>query len=251
MIYSTEADCPPFGHGIATEFTIPKSTQPGLYQAQSAMSEKDRTLETIVAQGAIAVIREEEPNHVAPLIDALARAGITTIEITLTTPNALALIADHAGREDLLIGAGSVLDVRGAEAAFSAGARFFASPCCDPESIAAAIRADCVAVPGALTPNEILRAWQDGADIVKIFPMPTDGPHYLRSVRAPMPHIPLAPSGGITADNAADFLRAGARILNVGSWLTPGGKFLQDRVEETERRGGLLYAAIQSARQRG
>lgn len=213
------------------------------------MSEKNRILETIVAGGAVAIIREENPDHVMPLVDALSRAGITTVEITLTTPNALQLIAGYADRTDLLIGAGSVLNARQAAEAFSAGARFYASPCCDPASIGAADRAGCVAIPGGLTPNEILMAWQNGADIVKVFPLPENGLPYLRAIRAPMPHIPLAPSGGITADNAAEFLRAGAVALNVGSWLTPGGKNLQDRVEEAERRGQLLRSAIREGRE--
>lgn len=215
----------------------------------STMNEKDRILETIVAQGAIAVIREDNPDNVLPLVDALSRAGITTIEITLTTPNALQLIAECANNPHLLIGAGSVLDVRHAEEAFNAGARFYASPCYDPHTVAAAKRAGCVAVPGGLTPNEIVAAWQNGADIVKVFPLPENGLSYLRALRAPMPHIPLAPSGGVTADNAADFLRAGAVALNVGSWLTPNGKNLQDRVEEAERRGRLLRTAIQAGRE--
>lgn len=212
------------------------------------MSQRERIRETILAQRLIAVIREDDPEHVPPLVDALVRAGITTVEITLTTPDALRLISDHSGRAGLLTGAGSVLDIRQAEQAFNAGAQFYASPCFDPLIVDVAHRADRPALPGALTPNEILAARQGGADIVKVFPMPADGPAYLRALLAPMPHIPLAPSGGITADNAAQCLHAGAAALNVGSWLTPQGKTIEERVGETERRGRLLLDAIEGWR---
>ena len=212
------------------------------------MSQRERIRETILAQRVIAVIREDDPEHVPPLIDALVRTGITTVEITLTTPDALRLIAGYSGRSGVLAGAGSVLDPKRAQQAFDAGAQFYASPCFDPLIVDIAHRAERAALPGALTPNEILAAWRGGADIVKVFPMPADAPPYLRALLAPMPDILLAPSGGITADNAAQCLHAGAAALNVGSWLTPQGKTIEERVGKTERRGRLLLDAIEGWR---
>lgn len=212
------------------------------------MTRRDRTLESILARGVIAVIREERPDHVPPLVDALCRAGITTIEITLTTPGAIELIASLSGRRDIIVGAGSVLTVEQAEAAFGTGARFYASPCFDAGIVAAAHRADVVALPGGLTPNEIFNAWQNGADAVKVFPMPAEGPAYIRALLGPMPRIRLAPSGGINSGNAAAFVHAGAAVLNAGSWLTPDRSNLRERADETERRGRLLLQAITEAR---
>lgn len=185
------------------------------------MNRTDDLLRKLTDSRIIAVIRETDPEMAAALIDALCTAGITTIEVTLTTPGALELIRQYSGDKRLLIGAGSVLTLQDANQILAAGADFYASPCFDAEVVSQVREAECVAMPGALTPNEILTAWSAGAHIVKVFPVPPDGPSYIRSVLAPLPHLRLAPSGGIHAGNAADFLRAGSAVLNVGSWLTP------------------------------
>jgi 2-dehydro-3-deoxyphosphogluconate aldolase/(4S)-4-hydroxy-2-oxoglutarate aldolase len=158
--------------------------------------------------------------NVSEVIDGIIGGGISIIEVTLTTPNALAIIQDLAGESNLVVGAGTVLDAASAHAAIEAGARFYASPILDEGVIRIAHGAGCLAMPGACTPTEIYRAWRAGADLIKIFPMPAEGARFIRSVRGPLPYIPLAPSGGVTAATAAAMLAAGASALNVGTWLT-------------------------------
>jgi 2-dehydro-3-deoxyphosphogluconate aldolase / (4S)-4-hydroxy-2-oxoglutarate aldolase len=168
----------------------------------------------------IAVVRVDTFNDALFAVDALVEANISIIEITLTTPGAIELIARHADREGLIIGAGSVLDMEGAERAIDAGARFYASPIFDPDICARMRDAGCVTMPGAATPTEMHRAWKAGADLIKIFPMPEEGARFIRAIRGPFPDIRLAPSGGVTPETAPALLRAGAAALNVGTWLT-------------------------------
>ncbi|MCB0712076.1 MAG: bifunctional 4-hydroxy-2-oxoglutarate aldolase/2-dehydro-3-deoxy-phosphogluconate aldolase [Ignavibacteriae bacterium] len=209
------------------------------------MSQKERIHKRIVESRIIAVIREKNPDNVPQLIEGLRDAGITSIEITLTTPDAVELIGYYAKQEDLLVGVGSLFHLDDAQQAFAAGAQFYASPCLDPLLIATAHEADCVAIPGGLTPNELYTAWKLGADLVKVFPMPENGEAYLRSLLGPMPNLPLAPSGGITDRTGGKLLQAGATVLNVGSWLTPMRETVEHRVEETRRRGKLLVENVQ------
>ncbi|MGE3799484.1 MAG: bifunctional 4-hydroxy-2-oxoglutarate aldolase/2-dehydro-3-deoxy-phosphogluconate aldolase [Candidatus Kapaibacterium sp.] len=209
------------------------------------MSQKEQIRQAIVESRIIAVIREQNPDDVPPLIEGLLHSGITSIEITLTTPTALELISHYAKQENLLVGAGSLFHPNDAEQAFEAGAQFYASPCFDPSLIGIAHDAGCIAIPGGLTPNELYTAWKGGADLVKVFPMPENGEAYLRSLLGPMPNLPLAPSGGITDRTGVKLLQAGAMVLNVGSWLTPMCQTVQERVEETRRRGKLLVESVQ------
>ena len=208
------------------------------------MSQKERTLRTILEDGIIAVIREENPDDVPPLIESFKESGITTIEITLTTPEALNLIARYSDDPEILVGVGSLVRHEDAESLFAAGAQFYASPCTDRTLIAAAHEADVVAIPGGLTPNEIYNAYREGADLIKVFPMPENGISYLRSLLAPLPGLSLAPSGGITDRTAGPLRKAGAAALNVGSWLTPMCDTLEKRVEETRRRGRRLRESL-------
>ena len=186
----------------------------------------ESTLNRILRDKLIAVVRLDDAEQAHTIIEAIAAGGITTIEITLTTPGAPELIEEFAGRDDLLIGAGTVLDAESAWRVIEAGARFYASPIFDPELIRVAREAGTVSMPGAYTPTEIVSAWHLGGDIIKIFPMPSDGVKFLESLRAPLPQVRLAPSGGVTSDTAAKLLKAGAAALNVGTWLThePGGE---------------------------
>ena len=190
------------------------------------MDRRQRTLRDIVRKRLIAVIRLDAPDRAVEIVEAMADAGITTIEVTLTTPGGIELIAALAGRPGLIVGAGSVLAESQAREAFAAGAAFYASPIFDARIMAIARDADVVTMPGAYTPTEIVTAWRGGADLVKIFPMPTEGASYIRSIRGPLPDIRLAPSGGVTPATVPALLRAGASALNVGTWLThePGGE---------------------------
>lgn len=180
-----------------------------------------RTVDAVVARGAVAVVRLPDAALALDAIRAIQAGGVTAIELTLTTPDALRIIEELArwADDDIVIGAGSVLDVDAARQAVDAGAAFVVSPVFQPEVVAESHRLGVPAMPGAFTPTEILRAHQAGADVVKVFPADTLGPAYLKGVLAPMPFLRLMPTGGVTASNVGDWLRAGAAAVGLGSAL--------------------------------
>jgi 2-dehydro-3-deoxyphosphogluconate aldolase / (4S)-4-hydroxy-2-oxoglutarate aldolase len=169
----------------------------------------------------VAVVRFPEPGPLVRVVDALAEGGIGVAEVTLTVPGALDVIREAkkqlGGR--VALGAGTVLDAETARAAILAGAEFIVSPVVNIEVIAMCRRYAVPVMPGAYTPTEILAAWQAGADIVKVFPADSLGPAYFRALRGPFPQIKLMPTGGVDLNNAAEFLKAGAACLGVGSQL--------------------------------
>jgi 2-dehydro-3-deoxyphosphogluconate aldolase/(4S)-4-hydroxy-2-oxoglutarate aldolase len=185
------------------------------------MPDRLATLDRLVTTGVIAVIRADSGAQLVNVCRALAAGGVSACEITMTTPGAIEAIA-QASRElgdAALVGAGSVLDAPTARAAILAGARFIFSPVLSLEVIEMAHRYDCVAVPGALTPTEILTAWSAGADVVKVFPANHFGPQYLKDVHGPLPQVKLTPTGGVDLTTAADWIKAGAVAVGVGSSL--------------------------------
>jgi 2-dehydro-3-deoxyphosphogluconate aldolase/(4S)-4-hydroxy-2-oxoglutarate aldolase len=185
------------------------------------MNDRQTTLAELLHTGVIAVIRADSGDELVSVCSALAKGGVRACEITMTTPGALEAIAAASRTlgEQALIGAGSVLDAASARAAILAGARFIFSPTLNLEVIEMAHRYDCVAVPGAFTPTEILTAWSGGADVVKVFPANHFGPQYLRDIHGPMPQIKLTPTGGVDLNTAADWIKAGAVAIGVGSSL--------------------------------
>jgi 2-dehydro-3-deoxyphosphogluconate aldolase/(4S)-4-hydroxy-2-oxoglutarate aldolase len=168
----------------------------------------------------VAIVRGHAPAATVQIAAGLEEAGITTIEVTLDSPDALESIAALRVRPRLVVGAGTVLSLADADAALAAGATFLVSPHTDPELIRHGAERGVATLPGALTPTEILTAWEAGAAAVKVFPAGPFGPAYLASLRGPLGHIPLVPTGGIGEDNAAAFVAAGAIALGVGGWLT-------------------------------
>jgi 2-dehydro-3-deoxyphosphogluconate aldolase/(4S)-4-hydroxy-2-oxoglutarate aldolase len=183
----------------------------------------DPLVQRIYDAGIVAIMRRTEAALAIETAEALLVGGVSVVEVTLNSPGAeemLRTLAERVG-ERMLIGAGTVMTTLDARRALSAGARFIVSPHTDADVIAAARRAAAPAIPGAFTPTEIVRAWQLGASIIKVFPVGSVGPRYLRDVLAPLTDIPLLPTGGVTLDNAAEFIRAGARGLGLGSDLVP------------------------------
>ena len=181
---------------------------------------KDEVISRIISDGVIPVIRASSKEEALAGIEAIAAGGITTIEVTMTVPNAVELIADLSFREELLIGAGSVMDPETARDCINAGARFIVSPATNVDTILYCNDADIVVMPGALTPTEIANAWDAGADFVKVFPADSmGGAKYLGSLKAPMPDLRLIPTGGVNQETAADFIRAGAEAIGVGADL--------------------------------
>jgi 2-dehydro-3-deoxyphosphogluconate aldolase/(4S)-4-hydroxy-2-oxoglutarate aldolase len=150
-------------------------------------------------------------------------AGIGVVEITNTVPNAVGVIAQLTRNyPDLIVGAGTVLDAETARHVLDAGARFITSPGLIPEVLDFTLKNDCVAIPGALTPSEVIAAWQAGADYVKIFPCSqVGGDQYVRALKIPLPQIPLIASGGVNQLTAANFIFAGASSLGIGAELMP------------------------------
>ena len=200
----------------------------------------------ISTAGIVAIGRRLAPGTEPAIADALVRGGVRAFEITLDGDGALDAIRDLTARCDpaeLLIGAGTVLDIDSAEAAVAAGARFLVMPHVDPSIVAWAAARGIPALPGAFTPTEILAAWRAGAAAVKLFPASAVGPAFVREVRGPLREIPLVPTGGVTAETAGAFISAGAIAVGIGSWLTGSGD-----PAIVEARAARLVAAVAAAR---
>ncbi|NLA22316.1 MAG: bifunctional 4-hydroxy-2-oxoglutarate aldolase/2-dehydro-3-deoxy-phosphogluconate aldolase [Candidatus Marinimicrobia bacterium] len=175
----------------------------------------------LIESGLVAVIRLDSGEKLPGIISALRQGGINALEITMTTPGALEIIKNFAAQtgRDFLIGAGSVLDAETARLAILNGAQFIVGPIFNPEVIRMCHRYDKPAIPGAFTPTEILTAWEQGADLVKVFPTTALGPSYIKDILGPLPQVKLLPTGGVTLENAAEFIRSGACCLGVGTAL--------------------------------
>jgi len=156
-----------------------------------------------------AIIRTNDQGVAGEAMRAAVDGGFRIVEFTLTTPGAFELIAEFSRRTDLLVGAGTVLPVEQACKSVAAGARFLVSPICDPIIVAEAAALDVVSIPGAFTPTEMQTAYRLGADFVKVFPAPAGGVGFIEAVLAPLPHLRLFPTAGVTTENFVEFLNAG------------------------------------------
>lgn len=205
----------------------------------------------LVDTGAVAVIRLEKSDKLMRTIEAVRAGGITAIEITMTTPQAIDSIERAATKfldEEMLIGVGSVLDGTTARQAIDAGAQFVVSPVLEPDIITTSHRYDVPALPGALTPTEVSRAHELGADIVKIFPASTVGPAFLSALHGPMPHLNLMPTGGVNLSTAGDWIRAGACTVGVGSALLDQQAISDENYGRITEHAQTLRASIDEAR---
>ncbi|HEX3659472.1 MAG TPA: bifunctional 4-hydroxy-2-oxoglutarate aldolase/2-dehydro-3-deoxy-phosphogluconate aldolase [Pirellulales bacterium] len=178
-------------------------------------------LQRVLTSGIVAIIRAPDGSLLVDVAEALVAGGVDVLEVTFTVPQAHRVLEQVAARlgDRVLLGAGTVLDTETARIALLAGAQFIVSPVVNTEVIQLCRRYDKLVMPGALTPTEILAAWQAGADIVKVFPSDITGPAYLKAVHGPLPQIRLMPTGGVNLQTAADFLKAGACALGIGSSL--------------------------------
>jgi 2-dehydro-3-deoxyphosphogluconate aldolase / (4S)-4-hydroxy-2-oxoglutarate aldolase len=194
----------------------------------------------------IAILRSRDASRLAEVSNVLAEAGITAIEFTLTTSGAIDALREYARAkpESVVLGAGTVLDAAMAEAAVEAGATYLITPAVRPAVVEAAHRLDVPVIPGALTPTEILGAWESGVTAVKVFPAPlVGGPDYLKAVLAPLPHIPLIPTGGVGIDDARAYLDAGATAVGVGNPLL-GDALDGGSLDAVRERAERLVAAV-------
>ena len=192
----------------------------------------------------------KDPAKLRAVFDALAEGGVRAIEVTMTVPGAVALIGQLAAAlpAGILLGAGTVIDGETARAVIDAGARFIVSPVFRREVVAVCMERGVAACPGCLSPTEILDAHEMGADIVKVFPATALGPQYIRDLRAPMPQLKLMPTGGVSLDNAGDWIRAGAVAVGVGSSLLDARAIDEDRLEVIAGNARRIVASVSAAR---
>jgi 2-dehydro-3-deoxyphosphogluconate aldolase/(4S)-4-hydroxy-2-oxoglutarate aldolase len=211
---------------------------------------KDKVLSHIRALGLVPVIRATSADEAMRAIDAIKAGGVDVLEVTMTVPGAVRLIEEIAGRfgDDVLLGAGTVLDPETARACILAGARFVVSPALNLDTIALCRRYSVPIIPGALTPTEVVTAWQAGADMVKVFPCGAmGGASYLKALKAPLPQIELIPTGGVSLKTAADFLSAGAAALGVGADLVDLKALKDGRASEITDRAKQYVDIVKQA----
>lgn len=200
-------------------------------------------LNLIRQTGVIAIMRASSSGQLIAAADAIREGGVRVIEVTMTTPGALGVIAEAAARygDEVLFGAGTVLDPETARAAILAGAGFIVAPTLNLRVIEMGHRYGIPVLPGCATPTEALTAWEAGAELIKLFPAEFGGPALVRAILAPLPQLELVPVGGVNLDNAAEFIRSGAAALGLGTALV-NQKLLDagDRVELTRRAAAFI-----------
>ncbi|MBN2910832.1 bifunctional 4-hydroxy-2-oxoglutarate aldolase/2-dehydro-3-deoxy-phosphogluconate aldolase [Polycladomyces sp. WAk] len=210
------------------------------------------SIEKIKENGIIAIIRGHRPEDIVSIVGALHEGGVRTVEITMDTPgigDVIERVLAEFGRE-MLIGAGTVLDPESARLALMAGARFIFSPSLNVETIRMAKRYGAISIPGVLTPTEILTAYEQGADAVKVFPISVLGPEYLKAVRDPLPHIPIIPTGGITLHNIGAYFQNGVIAVGLGGALVPKTTRVDSvYLQELKRRAAQFVDSVRQVRQ--
>ncbi len=212
---------------------------------------KDATLKRMIDSGVVAVLRAPDGEVLIDVAEALLAGGVVAIEVTFTVPGAhrvIERVADRLG-DKILLGAGTVLDPETARVALLAGAEFVVSPTVNLDVIRLCQRYDKAVMPGALTPTEVLTAWEAGADIVKVFPSDLTGAKYLKALHGPLPQVRLMPTGGVNLDTAADFLRAGACALGIGGSLVESKAVAAGDMARIESLAKQYVAIVQKTRQ--
>lgn len=212
---------------------------------------KSAIINRIIEVGVIPVVRAESADIAMRAIDAIKAGGVSVIEITMTVPGAIHVIAEVARRfaGEVIVGAGTVLDAETARACILAGAQFIVSPALDLDTIACCRRYSIAVMPGAMTPTEVLAAWKAGADFVKVFPAnAVGGADYIKALKAPLPQIEIVPTGGVTLKTAADFIKAGAAALGVGSDLVDTKALREGQDAVLTERARQFIAIVKQAR---
>ena len=203
----------------------------------------------ILKRKAVAVIRVKEPDKLKKVIEAIHAGGVTVAEITMTVPNAIQLIEKMTAELDneIIIGVGSVLNAVVAENAIKAGAKYVVSPILKKEIIDTAHKYNIPAMPGCFTPTEIQYAFELGADIIKVFPADVVGMEFFKAILAPMPHLKLMPTGGVTLTNAGNWLRAGACAVGIGSALLDKEAIKSENYSKLTDNARLIMKSINEA----
>lgn len=213
---------------------------------------KQEILSSIIEIGIVPVVRAPSAEAAIRAVEAIYQGGIRAAEITMTVPGALRAlekVADALG-DKIVLGAGTVLDAETVRSAMLAGAEFFVSPGLKLSVIEMVRRYSKVSIPGALTPTEVLAAWDAGADIVKIFPCGNvGGPKYIKALKAPFPHIEMIPTGGVNLETAGEFLKAGACAVAVGAELVDAKSIKEGRYDVITEKARQYLAVIAKARE--
>jgi 2-dehydro-3-deoxyphosphogluconate aldolase/(4S)-4-hydroxy-2-oxoglutarate aldolase len=210
---------------------------------------KDAILAKIKAERVIALIRADSPDGLLDCAKALVAGGLTSIELTMTTPGAIRMLEKATSEQpDFLFGLGTVLDAETARAGILAGAKFIVTPAVCLDVIEVAKRYAVPVFCGALTPTEILTVWEAGADAVKVFPAEFFGPAYIKAIKAPLPQIELVPTGGVNENNVGEFLKAGAFATAAGSSLVEAKAFKEKNWAAITTKAKAFAAAIAAAK---
>jgi 2-dehydro-3-deoxyphosphogluconate aldolase / (4S)-4-hydroxy-2-oxoglutarate aldolase len=213
--------------------------------------DKDQVLRRIREIGLVPVLRAQSAAEALQLADAIAAGGVPVLEVTMTVPGAIDVIrqiVEHSG-DSILVGAGTVMDPETARACMLAGARFIVSPSLNLKTIEICRLHGVVVFPGALTPTEVVTAWEAGADVVKVFPCSAvGGAKYLKALKAPLPHIEMIPTGGVSLATAAEFLAAGAFALGVGGDLVDNSAIARGEPETITRNAEKYMEIVKAAR---
>ena len=212
---------------------------------------KEDVLRRIREVGIVPVVRASSADEALQAIEAIKAGGISILEITMTVPRAVSVIGRVTASygDDVIVGAGTVLDAETARACILAGAQFVVSPALNVETISCCRRYSVAVMPGALTPTEVLQGWTAGADFVKVFPAGAlGGANYIKSLKAPLPQIELVPTGGVSLKTAADFIRAGASALGVGADLVDTKALSEGRADLITERARQFIEIVRAAR---
>lgn len=212
---------------------------------------KAEVLKRIHDVGLVPVLRAQSAADAIQLADAITAGGVTVVEVTMTVPGAIEVIRQLREHSDgrILVGAGTVLDPETARACMLAGAQFIVSPALNLKTIEVCRHDGIAVIPGALTPTEIVTAWEAGADVVKVFPCSAvGGPKYLKAMKAPLPQIELIPTGGVSLATAAEFLAAGAFALGVGGDLVDNEAIARGEIAAVTRNAAKYLEIVRAAR---
>ena len=212
---------------------------------------KAETLNIIRETGVIAIMRAQSSDQLIAAADAIKKGGIKAIEVTMTTPSALSVIAEAKERygSDVVFGAGSVLDPETGRAAILAKADFVVSPTLNLELITLCNRYAIPVAPGCYSPTEVLTGWEAGADLIKLFPASVGGPGLVKAILAPLPQVRIIPVGGVNLDTAADFIRNGAAALGVGNSLVNQKLLDAGDMDELTRRAAAFIEQVKKGRE--
>ncbi len=215
--------------------------------------EKHEILNRMIEEGLIPVIRVSSPDEAIDVAEAIKEGGSTFIEITMSVRGAIDVIKELSNKykDEIILGAGTVLDSETGRASLLSGAQFIVSPILNLDLIELGHRYSAVVIPGAMTPTEILTAWNAGADMVKVFPAgQIGGPDYIKAIKAPLPQILLVPTGGVSLQNATEFIKAGASCLGVGSELVDKKALKEKKFHIITENTQAFIKAIKEARKK-